>query len=248
MEIRDVRKYLIQLIAAVLLLIFSIMLNAQQPAKTNSQATVHLTVYRHSLAIGDVGTAISSLHYLIASDTLKYAHWQDTLALLYVQGNAYQQAFLLADALLATSGYTDLRMEIKAISAKALQQTTEAITAYGVLYNKTRNPAYGFEQLQLQYAIRRLSETLVTGNSLLQNITAAQNGNVAVVKPDGKSIQNVSLRAAISNIVGLAYIDMKDKTNAMAQFETALKESPDFELAKTNLTVAKAIGDTIKKE
>lgn len=249
MKIHVSSKNLTTLLAITAFISLSICTQAQNTVKTKpaTDDNIHLKVFRQSAALGDLTLAITSLHYLIASDPVKYATWQDTLSLLYLQSNSYQQAYVLADALLKGKGYTDLRMEIKAISAKGLQQPAEAITDYAALYDKTKNPAFGFEQLQLQYGIRRLAETIVTGNTLLQSLSTTKSDTVVVMKADSKSVQKVTFKAAICNIMGLAYVDLKDKTNAMTQFEIALKESPDFEIAKNNMATAKAITEEAKK-
>ncbi|MGI8952290.1 MAG: hypothetical protein ACR2FN_12005 [Chitinophagaceae bacterium] len=236
----------------VSLILFFVTVFTLVNAQTNSKSStadnnINLKVYQQSISLNDYGTAINALHYLIAGDAAKYANWQDTLALLYTRTNDYQQGFLLSDALLNSKGYTDLRMEIKAVCAKQLQQPVEAINAYGILFTKTHNAVYGFEELQLQYAIRRLAETVATGNDLLKIILPNDSTQVNVMKLDGKNMQQVSLKAATENVLGLAYIDLKDKQNAVAQLQMALKENPDFEQAKNNLNVANALGSDAKK-
>ncbi len=225
-------------------LLLSNISNAQTAAPQKNAvpvADINLRVYQQSAGIADYTTAISAVHYLIASDPAKYASWVDTLSLLYLQSGAYRQSYIIAQQLLTNKGYTDLRMEIKAISAKSLQQPVEAIDAYSTLYNKTAKTVYGFEELQLEYGIRRIAESIATGNKLLQSLPVNDSSKVTVVKLDGKTAQQVSLRAAVENIIGLAYIDVKDKDNAVISFNAALKENPDFEQAKNNLNVATAL-------
>jgi len=224
--------------------------NAQtttKPKQLKEDDNINIRVFHQSMSLGDVNMAISAVHYLLASDFVKYAQWQDTLALLYLQHNDFQQAYLLADALVTKFGYTNQRMEVKAMCAKALQQPVDAISAYSQLYSKTHEAVFGLEQLQLEYSIHRLTESLVTANSLLQLTTTDKADKITVAKADGKTTQQVSLKAVVSNIMGLAYNDLKDKTNAAASFEKALKENPEFELAKLNLDAVKAPDDKTKK-
>jgi tetratricopeptide (TPR) repeat protein len=221
--------------------------NAQSGAKQATQVpqsapvNINLQVYHQGLLLGDYGTAIHAIHYLIASDPSKYANWQDTLALLYLQTNAYQQAYILSNGLLNSEGYTEMRTAIRATAAKNLQQPVEAITDFSTLYGKTNNPGYGFEELQLEYGIRRLAETIATGNKLLHAVPANDSSKINIAKLDGKTSQPVSFKSAVENIVGLAYLDLKDKDNAVANFTAALKDTPDFEQAKNNLSVANAL-------
>ncbi len=202
---------------------------------------INLKVYQQAVGLGDYATAVHAVHYLIAGDPVKYANWVDTLAVLYLQEGAYQQAYIISNQQVATKGYTEMRMQVKAISAKNLQQPVEAIDAYKILFDKTARPGYGFEELQLEYGIRRLGETVATGNKLLQVIPAGDSTIVTMAKMDGKTAQQVTLKAAVHNLLGLAYIDLKDKDDAVAQLNEALKETPDFEQAKNNLTVANAV-------
>jgi tetratricopeptide (TPR) repeat protein len=206
-----------------------------------SPSNINMQVYRQSLSLGDYNTAINAIHYLLASDPVKYANFQDTLALVYLQNNNLRQGYLIADALLKNRGYSDMRLEIKAICAKGLQQPVEAINAYATLFSNTKTPAFGFEELQLQYSIRRLAETITTGNALLQSLPVKDSSRINILKADGKTVQQVSLKAAVNNIIGLAYIDLKNKNNAILNLDAALKENPDFEQAKNNKIAALAL-------
>jgi tetratricopeptide (TPR) repeat protein len=234
------------------LLLIGICAAAQTSAKAATQteakppANINLSVYNQAMSIGDYITAISAVHYLIAGDPAKYNTWQDTLALLYLQTNAFQQAYILANGLINNAGYTEMRTAIKATAAKNLQQSVEAISDYTTLYNKTNNQVYGFEELRLEYSIKRLAETIATGSKLLKAIPANDSSRVNMAKLDGKTVQVVSFKAVVENIMGLAYIDLKDKDSAVASFTAALKDTPDFEQAKNNLSVATSLSEDKK--
>jgi tetratricopeptide (TPR) repeat protein len=232
----------IRIITVIACIGISFYCSAQTKAKAKpvQETNINIAVYNQAISIGDATMAITAVHYLLASDFVKYTSWQDTLAVLYLQNNAYRQAYLLSNALISNRGYSDLRMEIKAIASKNLQQPAEAITAYSTLYSKTHNPAFGFEQLNMEFGSKKLTESIATGNALMKDISADTTLSVNVVKSDGKTSQQVSLKAAISNIMGLAYFDLKDKVQAQAQFEMAVKQTPDFEQAKHNLDFVKA--------
>ena len=216
--------------------------------KTPDPVQVHFKVYNNALSMNDIGTAIQSLHFIIASDSVKYGNYEDTLAILYTQINAFTPAYILANRLLSQKGYTEIRMQIKGLAAKNMNEPIEAINAYSDLFTRTRNPVYGMEELQLEYGIRRIGESVVTGNKVLAAIMPNDSTQVRMAKLQEKTMQLVSLRAAVHNILGLAYLDLKDKKNAISNFEAALKESPDFDQAKNNLNVANAMAaDTTKQ-
>lgn len=209
--------------------------------KNNDDNGVQFKVYRNALALQDFGTAIQALHYIIAGDSVKYGKYEDTLAILYTQVNAFSPAYILSNRLLAQYGYSELRMQIKALAAKNLNEPVEAINAYAELFTRTKNPVYGLEQLQLEYAIRRIGEAIGTGNKLLAIIPVNDSTQVRMARLEQKGMQWVSMRAAIHNILGMSYLDLQDKKNALSQFEDALKEAPDFDQAKNNLNVAHAV-------
>ena len=216
--------------------------------KTPDPAMVELKVFHNALSINDLGTAIQSLHYIIASDSVKYGNYEDTLAILYTQINAFSPAYILSNRLLAQKGYTEIRMQIKGVAAKNLNEPIEAINAYNDLFSRTNNPVYGMEQLQLEYSIRRLAESVATGNKVLAAIPANDSTQVRMAKLQDKTMQLVSLRAAVHNVLGLAYLDLKDKKSAIINFEEALKETPDFDQAKNNLAVANAMAADSTKQ
>jgi tetratricopeptide (TPR) repeat protein len=243
MQTRTNKKYFFVICFSLITLCIGAQAQSQVKPITTSPININLQVYRQSVSLGDYNTAINALHYLLATDPVKYANFQDTLALVYLQNNNIRQGYLIADALLKNRGYSDMRLEIKAICAKGLQQPVEAINAYATLYSNTKNPAFGFEELQLQYSIRRLAETIATGNTLLQSLPVKDSSRINILKADGKTVQQVSLKAAVNNIVGQAYIDLKNKNNAIFSLEAALKENPDFEQAKNNKVTALALAN-----
>lgn len=220
----------------------------QAQTKTPDPSVVQLKVFHNALSINDLGTAIQSLHYIIAADSVKYGNYEDTLAILYTQINAFTPAYILANRLLSQKGYTEIRMQIKGLAAKNMNEPIEAINAYSDLFTRTKNPVYGMEELQLEYGIRRIGESVVTGNKVLAAIMPNDSTQVRMAKLQEKTMQLVSLRAAVHNILGLAYLDLKDKKNAVSNFEAALKESPDFDQAKNNLNVANAMAADSTKQ
>lgn len=214
-----------------------------QTDKPNAAAEtdVNIKVYQVAVSIADYNTAIQAVHYLLAGNAEKYKTWADTLAVLYFKNEAYQQAYILANQLLGASGFTELRMQVKAISAKNMQMTAEAIDAFKNLFQQTGRAGYGFEELSLEYGMRRITETIATGNKMLQILSAADSSKVNILKLDGKTSQQVSLRSAVHNILGLAYLDLKDKSNALLHLAEALKQDPEFEQAKNNRVAADSI-------
>lgn len=219
-----------------------------QPAQPAKQPVVmpaaypdaHLAVYRNAMSLQDYPTAISALHYIIAANPTG-APYADTLALVYAQTGQFVQAGKLADVQLAIKGYSDLRMEVKALANRQLNNSVKSIDAYGVLFEKTKRPDFGFEKLKLEYDIKRIAEAAFTAEQVLKLVPATDSSQLQVPVLDGKKLQTVSFRAGLLNLQGLILLELKKTDTALAAFTEALKLNPDFEQAKNNLSVANAV-------
>lgn len=188
-----------------------------------------VVVYKNALSLGDLEAATYALHNIIAANP-NGAIYKDTLALVYLQRGYYRQAQVLTKTLYQEKE-NDTRTEVLAISAKQLGQSTEAIDLYKKLFSTTKNNNFAFEQLQLEYSIKRLAEAKLTAESLLLALPFDDKTKLMVPKLDNKTAQEVSLKAGIYYLLGSIYFDMNDKVQAQQQFEKAIALQPDYELA-----------------
>lgn len=218
--------------AAALFFTNSVFAQSAKPAiKPSSAQSIHVKVYEQAKALADFPTAIQAAHYVLAEAPERNASWKDSLALLYYQSGAYLQCYTLTNQLLQSGQLTELRLEMQGACAKQLGQALEGINAYSRLFEKTKNAYYGFEQLQLEYSIRRLAEAVVTGNKVLNAIDAKDSTQISVLRKDGKTPQQVSVKAATHYTLALSYSDLKQDENAAAAAAAALADAPAFELA-----------------
>lgn len=211
---------------------------AKAPVKS-----LHEKVYVQAKALADFPTAIQAVHYLLAESGDAHSRWNDSLALLYLQSGANIQAYSLAEKMLQQGAPTDLRLEMKGAAARRLNQPLEAIQAYGQLFGRTKNAYYGFEQLQLEYGVRRLAEAVLTADNVLEAIAATDSTQVAVARRDGKTSQEVSLRAATLFVQAMAYNDLRQQQNATKALNQVLALAPAYEQAidlKEQITQAAA--------
>lgn len=199
---------------------------AKAPAKS-----LHEKVYVQAKALADYPTAIQSVHYLLAESGDANSRWNDSLALLYLQSGAYIQAYTLAERMLRQVAPTDLRLEMKGAAARRLNQPLEAISAYSQLFGRTKNAYYGFEQLQLEYGIRRLAEAVLTADNVLKAAGTTDSTQVAVLRRDGKTSQEVGLRAATLFVQAMAYNDLRQEQNAITTLDQVLILAPAYEQA-----------------
>lgn len=227
------------------ILLFS-SINAQQKTTNSNPAPTTITttdkdvvVYKNALTLGDLETATHALHYIIAANP-NGAMYRDTLAVVYLQRGYYRQAQALTKPLYQEKE-NDTRAELLAICAKQLNQPTEAIDWYKKLYTSTKNNTYAFEQLQLEYGIKRLAEAKFTAEGLLANIKPDDETKIVVPKLDNQSKQNISLKGVVYYFLGNIYFDLNDKVNAQIQFEKALELDKTYELAQNALAVLKQL-------
>lgn len=223
----------------VIVLLIAVCTFAQNKATTTTTATApkiaaypdkDVVVYKNALSLGDLETATYALHNIVAANP-NGAIYKDTLALAYLQRGYYRQAQLLIKALYKEKE-NDARTEVLAICAKQLGQPIEAIDLYKKLYNSTKNTNFAFEQLQLEYGIKRLAEAKLTAEALLLALPIDDKTKLTVPKLDNKTAQEVSLKAGIFYLLGNIYFDMNDKVQAQQQFEKAIALQPDYELAQ----------------
>jgi len=188
-------------------------------------------VYRQAMQNSDTDIAIQALYDIIAVQPSQQ-HWQDSIALLYVQQKAYRQAIRVSDKKLQTMPDDTLMLKVQAISYKALGNSKNALEAYEKLYPLTKNIYHLYEIATTQYGMTRLQECLQTAQSIHRH---PELGAAKVNLNFNKQQQVVPLKAATYNIQGVVAKDLDKKSEAKTFFEQALQVFPDFALAKGNL-------------
>lgn len=196
----------------------------------------HLVVYEQARLLGDVGTAINSLNYLISSEPSKYASYADTLAAVYLNAGYYNQCNILSSILLSRNPNKESLMAMKAASLRKLNAPVESSEFYSKLYSMTNNYLYGIELLQIQLELQRLPECLATSNTLLSKTTFKEENKINVPKSDNKSFETIPARSFILYIQGLAFNLAKEKGKAKESIEKALAEASQFSLATDALS------------
>lgn len=206
-------------------------------ATTAASTNQHIKVFKQAVGSNDLATAITALSYYIA-DQGANSVYEDTLAMLYLQQNAYVQCYYWADKRLKGKPEDLTLMEMKGICLEKLNQPKEAIAIYEKLYAKTKSPYHAYTLMELQYAIKRLAECLATAGSTEKlefkpDFTMTYNA--------GEQMGRTYLKAGIYNITGLALYDLDRKAESKLYFEKALALDSNFVLAKQNLEAIKAI-------
>ncbi len=209
----------------VLLLLLCISFNGI--SQTKSELLEHYEAFYKEMRLqGDINGVISSLTHLNVLSPSKER--KDTLAFVYMNNNQHMQA-LNTIGIEKNGDDSDLAVQVKAVSLKALNQPKRALEHFEVLF--TRSPsaylAYELADLKIQ-----------TGN----NDGASTNieYGIANAKDDMKYAfyerqqpYEVPLKAAFYHLQGLVAYN-KDKNNidsAIASIDEALKLDPNFNLA-----------------
>lgn len=211
--------------------------NAQATKSAPGSANQHVKVFKQAAGSGDVSTAITALSYYVA-DQGANSVYEDTLAMLYLQQNAYVQCYYWADKRLKAKPDDLTLLEMKGICLDKLNEPKEAIAVFEKLYSKTKSPFHAYTLMELQYSIRRLAECLVTANSTTQ---LQFKPEYTITYNAGEQMRRTYLQAGIYNIQALTLYDLDKKAEAKMYFEKALALDSNFVLARQNLEAMKSL-------
>ncbi len=209
----------------IAILLFAVSLSSY--SQTSSELKKHYEAfYIEMKAQGDITGVINALTHLIVLEPSQQR--RDTLAYVYANNNQHMQA-LNTIGIEKDSSDSNLAVQVKAISLKALNQPKRALEQFEVLYQRAPNPYLAYELADLK---------IQTGDNAgaMANIEFA----LGVVK-DGMTYAfyerqqpyEVSLKAALLHLKGLVQYNT-DKTNietAIASIDEALALDPNFNLA-----------------
>ncbi|MCM4167524.1 hypothetical protein KCTC52924_00977 [Arenibacter antarcticus] len=210
-------------IGLILLLIVGISANAQ----TKSDLLKHYEAFYDQMRVqGDVDGVINALTHLnILSPSVER---NDTLAYIYANDNQHLQA-LNTIGIEKNEKDSDLAVQVKAISLKALNQPKRALEQFEILNQRIPNSYLAYELADLK---------IQTGDNV--GATANIDYGIANAKDDMKYAfyerqqpYEVSLKAALLHLRALVQFN-NDQSNidlALATIEEALRIDPNFNLA-----------------
>jgi tetratricopeptide (TPR) repeat protein len=176
---------------------------------------------------GDVQGIINALTHLNVLQPSKAR--QDTLAYLYVNERKYMQA-------LNTIGFevvaedSDLAVEVKAVSLKALNQLPRAIAQYELLFKRKPNEYIAYELADLKLQTNDNSGATANIEYGLANVT--EEAKFAFY--EAQQPYEASLKAAFTHLKGLVAIrsNQKNIDEALKYINEALAIDPAFNLAR----------------
>lgn len=196
-------------------------------AQTKTELQKHYEAFYKEMRIqNDVNGVINAITHLnVIAPSQKR---KDTLAYIYANNNQHLQA-LNTIGIEKNDSDSDLSVQVKAISLKALNQPKRALEHFEVLFTRTQNPYLAYE----------LADLKIQTGDYTGALTNVEYG-MANVKDDMKHAfyerqqpYDASLKAAFYHLKGLMTYNT-DKTNidaAIVFIDEALKIDPNFNLA-----------------
>jgi tetratricopeptide (TPR) repeat protein len=182
--------------------------------------------YRQMRLQGDVQGVINALTHLNLLDPSQAR--LDTLAYVYTNNNQHMQA-LNTIGIERNPEDSDLALQVKAVSLKALNQPRRALEQFQLMYERARNPYLAYEIADLKIQVGDSPGSLSEIEYGISNAT----DEMKYAFYERQQPYEVPLKAAFVHLKGLAQFNM-DKNNidqAIASFDEALAMAPNFNLA-----------------
>lgn len=196
-------------------------------AQTNSELLKHYEAfYQEMKAQGDVDGVINAMTHLNVLAPSKER--RDTLAYIYTNDNQHMQA-LNTIGIEKNETDSDLAVQVKAISLKALNQPKRALEHFEVLNTRTPSPYLAYELADLK--IQTGDNTGAVAN--IEYGIANSKDDMKYAFYERQQPYEVLLKAAFLHLKGLMkYNSNKDDIDgALALIDEALTLDPNFNLA-----------------
>ncbi|PWL39596.1 hypothetical protein DKG77_01820 [Flagellimonas aquimarina] len=196
-------------------------------SQTKNELLAHYEAFYKEMRLqGDVSGVINSLTHLNVLAPSKER--RDTLAFVYMNNNQHMQA-LNTIGIEKKDDDSDLAVQVKAVSLKALNQPKRALEHFEILFARVPSAYLAYELADLN---------IQTGNNERASVNIEYG--IANAKDDMKYAfyerqqpYEVALKAAFYHLQGLVAYN-NDKNNidsAIASIDEALKIDPNFNLA-----------------
>ena len=182
--------------------------------------------YRQMRLQGDVQGVINALTHLNLLDPSPAR--RDTLAYVYTNNNQHMQA-LNTIGIERNPEDSDLALQVKAVSLKALNQPRRALEQFQLMYERGPNPSLAYESADLKIQVGDSPGSMAEIEYGISNAT----DDMKYAFYERQQPYEVPLKAAFVHLKGLAQFNM-DKNNidqAIASFDQALAMAPNFNLA-----------------
>lgn len=208
---------------ALVLLVSSFQINAQE----STDLVKHFEAYYKQMQTqGDVNgiiNAMTHLEVLAPSEARK-----DTLAYIYMSEGKYAQA-LNTIGIEKKDTDSDIAIEVKAISLKAVKQPKLAITLFDEMFKRTPNALIAYELAELNLQTQNVAEAEKHVNYGLAN----SKDDMKKAFYEKQTPYEVPLKSAFMYLNALVTYNKDTKVNidaAVDILDAALKTAPNFNL------------------
>lgn len=196
-------------------------------AQTGSELQNHYEAFYKEMRLqGDINGVINALTHLnVLAPTRER---RDTLAYVYANNNQHLQA-LNTIGIEKNEADSDLAVQVKAISLKALNQPKRALEQFELLFNRTPNAYLAYELADLKI---QTGDNAGASTDIDYGIANAKD-DMKYAFYERQQPYEVPLKAAFMHLKGLVQYNT-DKSNidaAIASIDEALKIDPNFNLA-----------------
>lgn len=202
--------------------------------KDTASYRIERSIYLNALKYSDLAVAKNAVYKMIALNPADQS-LKDSLLFIYFNAGSFGQSILLCRELLAVDASRSNILEIKAVSEQNLGMVKEALESYEKLFVQSKSIYHQYQIAVLQYQIKRFGECNANLNEIIKNEKATSEKVTITISQQEN--QQVILKAAALNILGVMNLEGKRDDEAKANFAEALKIQPDFVLAKNNLTL-----------
>lgn len=192
----------------------------------------YLQVYRRAIQYDDMPSAAYALtNYLMLGGS---SHFKDTLAVVYYRSGNANGAYKLANELFESNPKDVAALTLLADISGRAGDTKTSLDWYEKLCPLAPDPFNYYQLATRQFLLERIGECRSSLNKVVSDSLKARQQSVNLEIGPGQN-ENVPVLAAAYNMLGaLAYRDKKTE-EAKHYYELAVKEFPDFVIARQNL-------------
>ena len=210
-----------------IVLLFFLILGISLNAQSNDDLLQHYEAFYKEMRLqGDINGVINALTHL--NILAPSQERRDTLGYVYANNNQHLQA-LNTVGIEKNEADSDLSVQVKAISLKALNQPKRALEQFELLFTRAQNPYLAYEIADLKIQVGDNAGAVADIEYGIANAT----DEMKYAFYERQQPYEVSLKGAFIHLKGLVQYNMdKDSIDeAIATIDEALAMDPNFNLA-----------------
>lgn len=221
-------------LAAIVL--FLVSCNNKQASSDAGGASVidaNIKLYEHALKTKDFQTAITAIQYILLEDSTH--HFRDSLPELFGAVNNLEACLMATEAAMIRHPENEKYKTIMLICLQQIGDYEGQTVLLNDLYQQTKKPEYVIQIVTMQIQTGQLKQASKTIDELMKEFKNSKE-TIEVAK-DETSKQRVPIMAALWNMKGYTYLQMKNVDKAKEAFFKALEIDDKFEMPKRNLNM-----------